>query len=92
MHPNWVRMMREDCEVAEVPFFFKQWGDWGAVTRDAATRVRNANTEGWHNWPDIGDESPVSIRAGKAKTGRQLDGREWNEYPEEIHAASTKEK
>lgn len=28
MHPNWVRSLRDQCDVAEVPFFFKQWGEY----------------------------------------------------------------
>jgi len=26
MHPAWVRSLRDQCEAAHVPFFFKQWG------------------------------------------------------------------
>jgi protein gp37 len=29
MHPDWARYIRTDCETAGVPFFFKQWGEWG---------------------------------------------------------------
>jgi len=29
MHPDWVRLLRDQCEAAGVPFFFKQWGEWG---------------------------------------------------------------
>jgi protein gp37 len=25
---SWVRALREECKVAQIPFFFKQWGDW----------------------------------------------------------------
>jgi protein gp37 len=28
MHPDWVRSLRDQCKDAEVPFFFKQWGEW----------------------------------------------------------------
>ncbi|MCJ7802739.1 MAG: phage Gp37/Gp68 family protein [Candidatus Marinimicrobia bacterium] len=28
MHPDWVRSLRDQCEAANVPFFFKQWGMW----------------------------------------------------------------
>jgi len=28
MHPDWVRSVRDQCQEAEVPFFFKQWGGW----------------------------------------------------------------
>jgi len=28
MHPDWVRSIRDQCNEANVPFFFKQWGEW----------------------------------------------------------------
>lgn len=28
MHPDWVRSVRDQCESASMPFFFKQWGTW----------------------------------------------------------------
>ena len=28
MHPDWVRKIRDDCKEADVPFFFKQWGNY----------------------------------------------------------------
>lgn len=28
MHPDWVRSLRDQCQGAGVPFFFKQWGEW----------------------------------------------------------------
>ena len=28
MHPDWVRTLRDQCEEARVPFFFKQWGEY----------------------------------------------------------------
>ena len=28
MHPDWVRSIRYQCQEANVPFFFKQWGRW----------------------------------------------------------------
>ena len=29
MHPDWVRGLRDQCQLAGVPFFFKGWGEWG---------------------------------------------------------------
>lgn len=29
MHPDWVRSLRDQCVRADVPFFFKQWGEYG---------------------------------------------------------------
>ncbi|MBQ0936736.1 phage Gp37/Gp68 family protein [Ideonella paludis] len=28
MHPDWVRGLRDQCRRADVPFLFKQWGEW----------------------------------------------------------------
>ena len=32
MHPDWARSLRDQCAAANVPFFFKQWGEWMDVT------------------------------------------------------------
>jgi protein gp37 len=29
MHPDWARSLRDQCATADVPLFFKQWGEWG---------------------------------------------------------------
>jgi protein gp37 len=35
MHPAWAQQIRDDCHVAGVPFFFKQWGEYlPAVVED----------------------------------------------------------
>jgi len=31
MHPDWARGARDECAVAQVPFFFKQWGEWAPL-------------------------------------------------------------
>ena len=28
MHPDWVRNIQKQCQEQNVPFFFKQWGEW----------------------------------------------------------------
>jgi protein gp37 len=28
MHPDWARGLRDQCDFARIPFFFKQWGEW----------------------------------------------------------------
>lgn len=28
MHPDWARSLRDQCQAADVPFFFKQHGEW----------------------------------------------------------------
>ncbi|MEW2420477.1 phage Gp37/Gp68 family protein [Streptomyces nigra] len=45
MHPDWARQIRDACDVAGVPFFFKQWGEWGPAP--FIVRVCDPD-EGWH--------------------------------------------
>lgn len=39
IHPDWVRSLRDQCKAADVPFFFKQWGEWapGIASSDGET-------------------------------------------------------
>lgn len=39
MHPDWTRSLRDQCQAAGVPFFFKQWGGNTAKKKKAAGRV-----------------------------------------------------
>lgn len=34
MHPDWARSLRYQCAAANVPFFFKQWGEWCPATEE----------------------------------------------------------
>lgn len=40
MKPSWVENIKSQCEAADVAFFFKQWGTWGA---DGEKRSKGAN-------------------------------------------------
>lgn len=81
MHPDWVRSLRDQCQAEDVPFFFKQWGEWYPVTRDVQFRMRNMDNPHIHIWPDEGEESTVSKRIGKKDAGKILDGREYLQLP-----------
>lgn len=35
VHPDWVRSVRDQCQAAGVPFWFKQWGEWGPYVDEA---------------------------------------------------------
>lgn len=37
MHPDWARSLRDQCAAAQVPFFFKQWGEWANSTDEWPT-------------------------------------------------------
>lgn len=92
MHPDWARALRDQCRVASVPFFFKQWGAW-APGEVAGPNKRAIDVATW--WDDawllerVGkanpdqhyDEEPDVFRVGKKAAGRLLDGREWSEVP-----------
>jgi protein gp37 len=78
MHLDWVRSLRDQCREAEVPFFFKQWGEWQLVNLMEPLDVRNKETGDFETWP-AGKE--VFKRVGRKAAGRLLDGRTWNEMP-----------
>lgn len=91
MHPDWARSLRDQCQTARVPFFFKQWGEFGPCENGEVT----PNPEDWDNPPlshEFADPSkPRSgwekvYRVGKKAAGALLDGREWREFPEVQHA------
>lgn len=50
MHPDWARTLRDQCQAAQVPFFFKQWGEWVALDQspDCATLRENGINPGFH--------------------------------------------
>lgn len=85
MDPNWVRALRDQCVEAGVPFFFKQHGAWQPIepmadefpTCGSVPENRENATMTIHDW----DDYRYSVRVGKEKAGRLLDGREWNEMP-----------
>jgi protein gp37 len=83
MHPEWVRGIRDACVGAGVPFFFKQWGEWvpagqvdlkHGIEKGPCTQVILRAAGEKHS-------AARFWRVGKAKAGRELDGREWSEMP-----------
>lgn len=87
MHPDWARTMRNQCQAAGVKFFFKQWGEW--VLTDSRLEVqRLVNGQKERRLTSIKIPGAITYNdewfrwVGKRSAGRQLDGREWNEYPD----------
>lgn len=82
MHPDWARSLRDQCQAAGVPFFFKQWGEWVPELQISKELLPSGffrvgcftNAEGEGAKID-------TYKVGKKATGRMLDGREWNEVP-----------
>lgn len=73
MHPDWARSLRDQCQDAGVAFFFKQWGEWAPADLCSEQQESEEIAGRWDG---------SSLRVGKARAGRLLDGREWNESPQ----------
>lgn len=71
MHPDWARSLRDQCESAEVPFFFKQNGEYVSVSEVAG--------KGDHyTFPD-----GATVRhIGKKAAGNTLDGKTYQQFPD----------
>jgi len=52
MHPDWARGLRDQCQAAGVPFFFKQWGEWGHAFHLAGCHGVSAALTGTGHWPE----------------------------------------
>lgn len=85
MHPEWARSLRDQCQAAGVPYFFKQFGEWSPdnISSDKTTVVYSEGGSG--NYCGVGVDHPgckTVWRVGKRAAGRLLDGRTWDEMPE----------
>ena len=70
MHPEWARSLRDQCQRAGVPFFFKQNGEYVSVSEVAGPGTHFQFADG-----------ATVRRTGKTLAGALLDGREWREWP-----------
>jgi protein gp37 len=78
MHPDWVAGLLRQCQRANIPFHFKQWGHWApAELLDLPSTLLT-----------IDNERPVRmVSGGKGRTGRVLQGTTWDGLPRPtIHA------
>lgn len=75
MRPNWARAARDFCVENGIPFFFKQWGEWGPLD---VSRVGDGVT--FKNKP-IEIDGLRMFKLGKGMAGRILDGQEWKDMP-----------
>jgi protein gp37 len=76
MHIEWVRALRDQC--TKVAFFFKSWGEFRPLSlQDDMDRLAMIMAPGLE----------AMARIGRRKSGRLLDGIEWNEFPTEQYVA-----
>ena len=80
MQPAWVRSLRDQCRDAEIPFFFKGWGDWCPSDFQYIDGCCNKTNGRYHY---IFDEKCQGLmrKLGKKVAGRTLDGIQHNEKP-----------
>jgi protein gp37 len=98
MHPDWPRKLRDDCQAAGVPFFFKSWGEWapyipqpgGNLGADVRRGIVMAVHPTGESYEEVFDRTGRNTipgtcymkRVGKHAAGRLLDDRTWEELPE----------
>lgn len=71
MHPDWVRNIQRQCQEQNVPFFFKQWGEWSPhPIKGEKIRGRKLMFDG-----------SIMFLYNKKLSGALLDGREYKEFP-----------
>lgn len=70
--PDWFHALKDQCVQYQVPFHFKQWGEW-APTNACSTVPRSVL--------DDGSYSTALGRYGKKASGRLLAGETWDGLP-----------
>lgn len=98
MNPDWARTLRDQCVQAKVPFHFKQHGCWAPVDageeRPGDMWVLGEGGMEPTPWTPETQGAPagrwgvaadrVVRHMTKQEAGRELDGRTWDETPEEV--------
>jgi protein gp37 len=71
--PSWFRNLLIQCMEANIPFHFKQWGDWAPGEGVNLPAVRKTALEA--------QDGTLMFRLGKKAAGRLLDGEMWDGLP-----------
>ena len=93
MHPDWVGTVMQHCSIAQVPFFFKQWGEYvpGQINKpasgDGTIHMQNGETTMFMTHSETKKQYAwggglFSVKVGKKEAGSLLYGREYKEFPE----------
>ena len=90
-HPDWHRNARDFSEAANIPYLFKQWGEWAphwgtpyldeARGNDAPSVAWPDGTIAWGTREEHGGPGVSLHRPGKKIASRLLDGIEHNGLP-----------
>lgn len=89
-NPDHYESAIKQCSNLNVPVFFKQWGDWVALSLDYPHTKRNdegvevqfdGKTYGPKSVKVDEENNLLYVRCGKQAAGRTFMGRAWNQYP-----------
>lgn len=73
MHPEWATSILQSCTAFDVPFLFKQWGEWAPVEKGQPGDTIL--------FTEIDANPQYVSKVGKKKAGRTLDGATFDEFP-----------
>lgn len=76
MHPDWVIDLKNQCKEVNVPFFFKQWGEWAPV-HDLRVNEKGIAGKTWYTF----DPDTSVCKVGKKLSGSKINGIEYKEFP-----------
>ncbi len=88
MHPAWVRDIRDQCQKANTPFFFKQWGAWAPSEaldpgwQDRALLLGTLLRTVISRYGLLGINDKLMYCVGKKRAGRVLGYRKWSQMPD----------
>lgn len=85
-HPDWIRSARDWSEKNNIPFLFKQWGQFipSFQAGEKADDIASYKKTYGHRWVKNRIEFPdglCMVKVGKKAAGRILDGKIYNQYP-----------
>jgi protein gp37 len=86
MHPSWAKAIRDLCSRFNVPFMFKQWGEWAPTFGDKPGSIW-IGKEGFKQdhkprmFNSYGREVCQMAKVGKKEAGRKLDGQYYDGMP-----------
>lgn len=95
-HPDWFRDLRDQCLASEVPYIFKQWGEWKLhepftmpAGPDSTLRTREGKRAprlrsiyvALNGCTSDDPVGPLMAKVGKRQAGRLLDGEICDGYP-----------
>lgn len=87
LHPEWVRSIRDQCQAAGVPFFFKSWGEWLEkklaieLLGDDDPRLSDSQRRRGGKAEMRVIKNDIFIRVGHGDSGHLIDGQEWRQMP-----------